>query len=392
MVRHEEINHGLQQAVQGGSPAQSVPGVAALAIAGSEVVYEAAFGVRSPGVAMTPDTVFNIASMTKAITAVACMQLVEQGRIGLDDDVGAVVPALASPRVIEGFDDGDRPILRPARRAVTLRHLMTHTSGLSYETWSPVIMRYMRHTGHSRLDTFRRPADVIPLAFDPGERWAYGFGMEWTGKIIEALTGDTLEAYLHAHVFDPLGMTSTGYRVTPAMAARLVTTYARRADGSLEPLDLSPPTDPETFMGGGGLHSTAGDYGRFLLMLGGGGTLGGVRMLKPETVALMGENHIGDTDVAGLRSGLPDMSNDVEFFPGVAKRWGISFMINTHDVPGGRRAGSLCWAGLRNTYYWLDPRAGVAGIVMTQILPFGDRAALELFETFERAVYRAVAG
>jgi CubicO group peptidase (beta-lactamase class C family) len=379
------IDAVLQQATETGA----VAGVVAMAADADGIVYQGAFGRRGLGgdAPMTLDTVFWIHSMTKAITATACMQLVEQGRIDLDAPASMLMPALAAPRVLQGFDAEGEPVTRPARGTVTLRNLLTHTSGFVYETWNANQLAYLRKTGLGRYGSFTDPAKLMPLAFDPGTAWQYGIGIDWAGKLLEAATGETLDAYLRAHVLDPLGMHDTGYLLTDRVRDRLAVSTDRQPDGSLISAPFDAPQDPALFLGGGGLYGTAGDYMRFLSMLLHGGTLDGVRILRPETVAMMGQNHIGDVLVEPLTAALPAMSNDVELYPDMPKKWGLSFLINTEDVPGRRRAGSLAWAGLRNTYFWLDPTARVAGVLMTQVLPFADPPVLDLLDRFEQGVY-----
>jgi len=328
--------------------------------------------------------------MTKAVTGAACMQLVEQGKLGLDDDTGKLVPALAAPRVLEGFDSNNKPRFRPAKGKITLRQLLTHSAGFAYEMWNEKLNTYSAQTGLSRVATFLRQEDCLPLAFDPGTSWAYGIGIDWACKVLEARTGQSLDSYLQQNMLRPLSMTSTGYKLRPDVSARLAGMHQRHPDGSLEPIPYDPPQEPEAFLGGGGLYSSVGDYTRFISMVLNGGMLDGVRVLKPETVALMSENHIGSLDVIPLRTAQPLMTNDADFFPGMQQKWGLTFLINTQDVPGRRKAGSLCWAGLRNTYYWIDPKSRVGGTIMTQMLPFADRTVLDLLEGFEREVYRMI--
>jgi CubicO group peptidase (beta-lactamase class C family) len=383
------IDTVLSQAVESGA----VPGVVGMAADKGGIVYQGAFGRRglADDTPMSVDTVFWIHSMTKAITATACMQLVEQGRLDLDAPAATVMPALAAPRVLEGFDAKGEPLLRPARGTVTLRNQLTHTSGFVYDTWNANQLAYMRKTGAPRLGSFTDPAGVMPLAFDPGTAWQYGIGIDWAGKMLEAVIGTTLEAYLQTHIFAPLRMHDTGYQLTDQVRARLAGSHDRKPDGMLAAAHFDAPQPPVPLHGGGGLYGTAPDYIRFLSMLLHGGALDGVQLLRPETVAEMARNSIGDVLVTDLKAALPAMSNDVALFPGMAKKWGLSFLINTQDVPGGRRAGSLAWAGLRNTYFWLDPAAGVAGVLMTQMLPFADRQVLDLLDRFERGVYALVA-
>jgi CubicO group peptidase (beta-lactamase class C family) len=265
---------------------------------------------------------------------------------------------------------------------------MTHSAGFAYEMWNKLTDAWTAQTGLARIETFRRPEDCMPLVFDPGTSWAYGIGLEWAGKLLEAVSGETLDAYMQQHVAKPLGMNSTGYELRPEIAARLAGMHQRHPDGKLEAIPFDPPQDPESFLGGGGLYSTVGDYVRFIDMILNEGALDGARILKPETVAMMRENHLGDVDVLPLEAAQPLMTNDADFFPGMQQKWGLSFLINTRDVPGRRRAGSLAWAGLRNTYYWIDPKTKIGGTIMTQMLPFADRTVLDLLEAFEREVYR----
>ena len=373
--------------------ANEVPGVTAAAAFLGGPVYHNAFGKRAMGGAdgMTVDTVFRIASMTKAITAAAAMQQVEQGRLSLDQPAGEILPNLAQPQVLEGFDANGQPKLRPARKPVTLRNLLTHSAGFVYDTWNADMNRFYQVTGLPPARTGKLAALDAPLAFEPGERWEYGINIDIAGRMVEAASGEDLETYMRRHLFEPLGMVDTGYVPRPDWAPRMATVHSRGADGGLTPLDIPLPTaKPEFFPGGGGLYSTAGDYLTFLQALMHGGRYNGAQILKPETVALMAQNHMGPLDVLPMISSNPRMSNDVELFPGMSKKWGLSFLINTQDSPHGRSAGSLAWAGINNTYYWLDPKKRVAGVLMTQVLPFADKTVLGLLDRFEAAVYRAI--
>ncbi len=380
-----ETDRILKQAVETGD----VPGVIAMATDAKGNIYESAFGKRTLGGAqpMALDTVCWIHSMTKALTGACVMQLVEQGKIGLDDDVGRWVPALAKPRVHEGFDASGKPKQRPASRPLTLRLLLTHTSGFVYDTWNERQAAYVAYTKMPRWMTFQKPEDCLPLDFEPGERWEYGVGIDWAGKVLEAITGETLDAYMQKNLLQPLGMTSTGYKLRPEIRERLSGVHQRHANGKLEPVAFDPPQRPEEFLGGGGLYGTAGNYIRFIRMILNRGALDGARVLRPETVALMGENHIGNLEAGVMKTAKPAMSFDANFFPGISQRWGLTFLINMADVPGRRRAGSLCWAGLRNTYFWIDPKSGIGGVIMAQLLPFADPATVRLYERFEESIY-----
>ncbi|MDR3530354.1 MAG: serine hydrolase [Rhodopila sp.] len=384
------IDKALAAAVSG----ERIAGLVASAADEHGVVYESAFGRRnvSQPQRMTTDSVFRIASMTKAITATAAMQLTEQGKLSLDQPAREVLPFLAETKVLLGFDANGMPILRAPRGQITLRNLLTHTAGFVYDTWNEEMNRYAQLTDLPAARTGKLAALTAPLNFDPGERWEYGINIDIAGRMVEVASGLDLETYMQRHIFAPLGMTDTSFIQRPDWDNRLTTVHARQQDGSLEPIALPPGANPdrEFFPGGGGLFSTASDYLRFLRALMNDGELDGNRILKPETVALMGQNHMGDLDVQPMRSQMPRLSNDVELFPGMKKKWGLSFLTNTEAGPAGRSAGSLAWAGLNNTYYWLDPVKKVAGVFMTQVLPFADPTVLDALDSFEKAVYDSI--
>lgn len=366
--------------------------VGAVAVATNEhgPIYEGAFGWRdlASQAPMKLDTVFMLASMTKTITSVAAMQLVEQGKIALDQPLGELVPELANLEVLEGFGADGAPRLRPAKRPVTLRRLLTHTSGFGHEIWSQDIARYQAATGMPSLGTQTNASLRLPLLFDPGEKWEYGVGLEWVGKAIEAASGETLGAYLRRNVTGPLSMRDTEFGIAPAHRGRVASVYQREPDGRLTPTEMSSkPGEYEA--GGGGLYGTAGDYLVFLRMLLNDGAHEGRRILKPETVALMGQSQTGSVAVAAMKSREPRTSNDFELFPDMVKRWGLAAMITPAAVPHGRSAGSQTWGGIANCYFWLDPAKRIAGVFLTQVMPFGDRRILDLAAAFERAIYGA---
>ncbi|WP_428672543.1 serine hydrolase domain-containing protein [Reyranella sp.] len=370
-----------------------VPGVVAVATDSKGTTYEGGFGKRVLGqpAEMTPDTVVWMASMTKAITGAAAMQQVERGKIGLDAPAKEVIPYLGEVEVLEGFGADGKPRTRKPRRDITLRHLLTHTAGFSYEIWNADIISYQTAMGVPGITGCENKALTTPLLFDPGERWDYGINIDWAGKMVEATSGKKLGQYLKDNVLGPLGMDSTAFFITPAMRERLARIHHRGPDGSLTPdMALEIPQQPEFEMGGGGLYGTAGDYAKFVrMMLNQGRSDRGDQVLKPDTVAQMSKNAMGDTKVCLLKTAIPPLSNDAEFFPGIDKQWGLSFMINNAPAPTGRSAGSLAWAGLANTYYWIDQAKGVGGVYATQILPFADTKSLPLFHAFEKAVYDA---
>ncbi len=377
----------LHMAVQSGD----VPGVVAVATDRNGTIYEGGFGLRDLGgtVEMTPDTIVWIASMTKAITGTAAMQLVEQGKLSLDGPASDVVPELGEVRVLEGFDADGQPITRAPKRPITLRHLLTHTAGFGYQMWNANVVRYQQLKGLPSIISCQNAALQLPLLADPGERWEYGINMDWAGKMVEAASGQKLGDYFSEHIFGPLGMNDTAFRITPAMRQRLARVHQRVENGTLVPIDFEIPQDPEFEMGGGGLYGSVGDYLKFIRMILNHGSAGSEQILKPETVDLMTGNAMGDCQVTMLHTVMPGVSNDAEFFPGMSKGWGLSFMINNEQADTGRPAGSLAWAGLANTYFWIDLTNGIGGVYATQIFPFGDIKSLPLFFEFEKIVYQS---
>jgi methyl acetate hydrolase len=379
----------IDQALRQKAEAKEIPGVVAFAATAKEVVYQGAFGKRdlSKDDPMTADSVFWIASMTKAITAAAAMQLVEQGKLSLEGPIGKLLPDLASPQVLEGFDASGEPKLRAAENPITLRHLMTHTAGFAYDMWNGDMVKYLEKTGTPGITGCQNAALKTPIMTDPGTRWEYGTNIDFVGKAVEAVSGKKLDAYLRDHMFAPLGMSDTGFRIGESQRKRLVAMHARGEDGSLTPIPFELEQEPEFHMGGGGLYGTAGDYIKFTQMILNKGKGNGNQVLKPATVAMMGQNHIGELNMTKLTSAVAFATNDVDLYPDMVKKWGLSFLINTAKTPEGRSAGSLAWAGLANTYYWIDPSRDITGVILMQVLPFADGKCLGAFSAFESGVY-----
>ncbi|HEV2189384.1 MAG TPA: serine hydrolase domain-containing protein [Stellaceae bacterium] len=386
MVSFAKIDAALSDA----TASEAVPGVVAMAATAGGRVYEGAFGTRglSGSPAMTLDTVFRIASMTKAITSIAAMQLVERGKLTLDGPVPGIDPGLAAPQVLTGFDAADRPQLRPARQPITLKHLLTHTAGFCYEQWNPDLERCVVVLGMPQMASGKLAALRMPLMFDPGERWEYGINIDWVGRLVEEVSGKKLDTYFADHITGPLDMKDTGFWVSPEQRARQASVHQREANGSLTPQPFETSIEREFLAGGGGLYSTAGDYLAFLQAL----LQGGRGVVKPETVALMGENHIGGLQAGILKTNNPPLTNDVDFFPGQQVRWGLGYMLTPEPGPNGRSPGSVTWAGIFNTYYWLDPVKRVTGLIMTQVLPFADAEVLAAYGAFERELYTGLGG
>jgi len=371
--------------------AAEVPGVVALATTDDGTIYEGSFGRRRlhDGPTMTRDTVFRVASMVKLMTSVAALQLVEQNRLSLDAPVPEIDPAVGAPQVLEGFDTNGLPLLLPATRPITLRQLLTHTAGFTYRLWDAKAVQYATSIkqftpGQKTLITRN------PLMFDPGERWQYGTSIDWVGRIVEFVSGESLDVYFRKHIFDPLGMKDTTFVISPRQQEREASVHRRKGDGSLAAQPMEPRSTKQSFSGGGGIYSTGPDYLALIRTLLRGGTLDGTRILRPETVALMGQNQIGKVDVGVLKTTAPALSNDVDLCPGVGLKWGFGHMINMQPIAHGRGAGSLTWGGLFNTYYWIDPGKRVAAVFMTQVLPFADYRALHLYRQFEREIYALI--
>jgi CubicO group peptidase (beta-lactamase class C family) len=353
------------------------------------ILYQGSAGVRdmSTGEPMSLDTIVRIASMTKAITSVAEMQLVEQGRIGLDDPVSQYLPGLTNVEVLDGFDSDGQPVLRPPKSPVTVRQLLTHTSGYVYEIWNTNAARNVALGGVPSISAGGAGFTEAPLAFDPGTRWEYGIGSDVLGLLIASVSGQTLGQYFAHHIFEPLKMVDTYFEVPEEKLDRLGTVHGKSESGELTPIPLTL-RKAGFESGGGGLFSTAGDYTRFLQSILGGGEFRGQRILSAESVELMAQNHIGDLDVSNLiKSSAPTLSNDVNFMPGIEKKFGLGFLINVDAVPKGRSAGSLSWAGMYNSYFWIDREENVCAVLLTQILPFYDADVVELVGEFETAFY-----
>ncbi|MEO8113528.1 MAG: serine hydrolase domain-containing protein, partial [Phenylobacterium sp.] len=325
----------------------------------------------------------------KALVSVAALQLVERGKLNLDGDLSDLLPDLKDLEVFDKPDANGVWGTRPAKGPVTLRHLLTHTSGFGYGWLAPAIGAWTAATGAPDVMSGLRAAHRQPLLFDPGEGWAYGIGIDWVGIAVEAAGGQRLDAYLAEHVFGPLGMVDTAFALTADQAARQAGMHARGEDGALIPIPFAMPTNPEVLSGGGGLYSTAADYGRFLRMLLGGGELEGRRLLAVATMEELARVQTGSRRAGAWKTAAPTLSRDIDLFPGMHTGWGLATLISRDQVPGGRSGGALAWAGLANTYYWADPAAGKAGLILTQVLPFGDPEVLGLFADLERGAYAA---
>ena len=348
-------------------------------------IYTGAAGKRSLDSAqpMTTDTIVAIASMTKAVTTVATLQLVDKGTLALDEPITTYLPELANLQVLEGFEDQDKPLLSAAKSIPTARALLTHTSGYVYEIWNANALHLVTS---GQLNSLFDPSGngmTAPLAFSPGERWEYGIGIDWAGKLVEAISGKRLDVYFLDHIFTPLGMHDTFFTVPEDKAARRAAMHSRDESGL-----VVVPHIGDAVSGGGGLSSTVGDYLIFMRMLLNQGSLDGTHILKSATVDMMFENHLGDLEVAAGRTQMPALSNDFDMGFGAPAKWGLGFLLHQMQTEAGRPAGSVSWAGLFNTYFWIDRKNDRCAVVGSQLLPFYDQTAVALLKDFETAVYQ----
>jgi CubicO group peptidase (beta-lactamase class C family) len=360
-----------------------VPGVVAIVVDRDKVLYHEAFGKMNTtkNVPMAKDTIFRIASMTKAVTSVGVMQLVEQGRVGLDDDVAKFLPRLKSPQVFGAVDEKAGTYdTHAAKKSITIRQLLTHTSGIGY-SWSDHGLNIAQKKTGATNDS------ELPLVHEPGAQWTYGASTRVLGELIETITGERIDAFLEKHILGPLGMRDTSYTVPQAKYSRVVTTN-QKVNGTLTETQ-NPDPIPATIRGDGGLFSTAADYSRFVQMILNRGQLGDVRILKDSTVAEMSKNQIGSVKVRLQPTAEPLRSRPFPLGAG-EDVWGLGFQIAApkSPSPSRRSPGSLSWAGINNTFYWIDPQKQIGAVILMQVLPFYDEAALRVLQGFEERVYR----
>jgi methyl acetate hydrolase len=372
----------LSTFLKGATDRGDVPGVVVAVVDKNGVLYNEAFGQSSTlsKKPMTKDTIFNMASMTKPVTSIAIMMLVDEGKLKIDDEVAKYLPKYKNPLVISKFNDADASYeTRPAKRPITIRHLLTHTSGIGYGFASPTLTKIMAKTKQTELD--------LPLLFDPGESWAYGASTRVLGHVVEAISGQKIDVFLQSRILGPLGMNDTSYLVPTTKYSRVVAVNARENGKFVErPM---PATLPATVQGDGGLYGTASDYGLFLRMLLNRGTLNGRRILSEASVKTIFANHMGNVVVQPQESANQSLSRN---FPlGAGKdRWGLGFQLAAEKQANRRTPGSGTWAGIFNTHFFIDPSREVGVIVMMQTLPFYDDASMKVYAGVEEAVYRTL--
>ena len=375
----------IAETLRTGIEKRGIPCAAAIVANAGNITYYGAFGKRdsATSINVTTGSIFRIASMTKAITTSAALQLVEQGKVTLHEPVAKHLPQLAKLDVLEGFDNAGKPMLRPAKTQIALKHLLTHTSGFVYPTWNATLAQYNRVTGSNAPPTAVAP--LTPLLFEPGTRWHYGTSVDWAGKLVEKISGLTLEQYFQKNILQPLGMKDTSFLVAPDKFERLVSSYRRQPDGKLKEDPRTQPVAPAEFNGGGGLFSTAADYIRFTQMiLRKGRAEGKDQILSPKTVELMSVNQIGAVPIEPLKSTDPTLTADLDVGPG--NKYSYGFLVNSLPELG-RPAGTLMWAGVENSFYWIDPKRSICAVIMMQFFPFLDPQGAGMLTDFAKAVY-----
>ena len=375
---HAGLDAYLQRAVE----TTKIPGIVAAAVNRDEIIYSAAVGQRNLalGEAMTMDTVFRIASMTKPVAATAIMLLVEEGKLDLDDAIAEFMPAFAGRAVIVDFNPADASYsTRPPAGDVTIRHLLSHSSGLAYGFASDIVAQLSNGNAG--------PNAEAPLLYDPGTAWSYAGGIAIVGEVLERIEGVGLDSFLRDRLFKPLSMHDTSFIVPLADHDRVATTHRLDDDGQL--VEIPNPVDIRSAVSGdGGLHSTAADYVKFIqLFLNDGIAPNGERLLSSASIREMSRNQLGGAEVSLQDEPLPNLARA---FPLGADRdgFGLGFQVTgDHENTSTRRPGSLSWAGIYNTEFWIDPAAGLGAVLLMQYLPFYDEDAIETLIGFEARLY-----
>lgn len=382
MTAADPLQRALDRAVETGA----VAGVAAILLDADGPAHRGAAGERSrgSGAPMATDSVMLLASMTKLLTVLSAMTFVEEGRLDLDAPAGTYVPEIDALPVLAGWD-GATPILRAPVRRVTTRHLATHTAGMPYGLWDADRARYDAAIGIPSVRTGDPKALTGALTRDPGEAWDYGTSIDWLAQVVARIGGASIGTVIRERLTGPLGMDDTGHRITPAMRDRLARIHVRDADGDLRATDSVRRQDPVVEEGGGGMYGTAEDYARLLRMLLDGGVHSGGRILSEATVRATFAGATGGLRVRRMATTNSAAAADLDFGHAAAPSIALAGIRLEAEAATGRGIGSVGWAGIANTFWWIDPARGRAGVWMAQVAPFLDPATHAASLDWERA-------
>ena len=393
----------LDPIFQAAIDAKTVPGVAGVAMdVSGKVLFSKGYGHTTFGDAnsakVTPQTSCVVFSCSKLVTCVAALQLVEQGKLNIQDPAKKYVPEIAKIQRLHGFHADGSPDLRPPEKDILVLHLFTHTAGFSYDFFDQDTLKYRIAAGETPCAYMSRNAREdfnTPLLFEPGSAYSYGISIDWLGFIVASISGLTLAEYADKHIIQPLGLKNMGVSLSEEQEKNFLTVCAKDVDGNLTPSPVKLPENPEVYGGGHFLYSSCEDYANFLVTIVNNGThpITNVQILKPDTVRdyiftdMIPAVGCSDKGIGDITASVPALSRTGTFLPGVKKGWSLGVMMANEQVPNGRRKTSGSWAGLGNSYYWMDPVAGKLGFVVSGILPFFDPDILHLVDALERAVY-----
>ena len=386
-ITRSGVDQVLERAVADGA----VPQVVAIAADRDGIIYEGGAGPRVAGEAgtVTADTHFRIMSMTKMVATTVALQLMEQGKLDFDAPVERYCPEFAEVQVLDGFD-GDEPRLRAPATQATIKHLLTHTTGLGYWFFSSDLMRWEAATGTPNVLAGQNASFKAPMLVDPGTRFEYGINLDWLGEVIYAASGMKLDEAVAHVVTGPLGMNDTTFVLSDAQRANCVPVHLQGEDGAWGACEIDLVPEPEYWAGGHGLFSTPRDYMKFQRMLLGNGTSpDGVKILESATVDAAFTHQIGELDFPP-EGKTADPTATCDFIAGPGFKWGYGLLLNTEDAPGARRAGTGTWAGLLNTHFWIDRSSGITAAIYSQTLPFATLPALQMYQEFEGALYASL--
>lgn len=373
-----EIDALFQHAVEQGT----VPGVVAIVASKNQILYMNSFGLRdvAENLRMETDSIFRIASMTKPVTSAAIMLLVEQGKVRLDDPVSKYLPEFKDREVIASFTAADGSFTtRRASGEVLIRHLLSHTSGLAYSFSNPTVGSLQQRTG--------KQAEDLPLLYDPGTRWTYSGSTKVLGRVVERVSGTSLDRFIDDNFLKPLSMMDTFYAVPATKRDRVVTTHTRNNEKLTE--TPNPANISSAVAGDGGLSSTAGDYIKFLQMFLNDGKVQGKTILSKSSIQAMTRNQIGDVVVNTQPAASPNLTRPFPVPPAAGRdKFGFGFEITTSNSENTnlRSPGSYTWAGIYNTHFWVDPKREIAAVLMIQVLPFYDDSIMKLYQDFEETI------